>query len=151
MTEANKALHLRPSKGNEFLRFSEMEASQDTCQMIIPYTAEKHKSESEKPGVIYLSILVDNTLSGFFILALDGDSSVEFKRIVIADKGKGIGQLAIRAMEAYCKDTLHKARIWLDVFEDNARGQHIYAKLGYQPFSTSSFEGRTLLLMEKSL
>ncbi|PKF49576.1 GNAT family N-acetyltransferase [Enterovibrio nigricans] len=144
-------LALKPTAKKEFQAISDMEKADDTHQLIIPHTKDKHLEESNKPHIIYLSIIVDDVLSGFIILALEGTDTVEFRRIVVGDKGKGIGQSAIRAMENYCSQTLTRKRIWLDVFETNTRGKHIYSKLGYQPFSTSEYKGNTLLLMEKTL
>jgi RimJ/RimL family protein N-acetyltransferase len=76
---------------------------------------------------------------------------VEFRRVVVADKDKGIGQLAIAAMERFCRAELERKRIWLDVFESNHRGRHVYEKLGYQRFGESSHPGGKLLLYEKAL
>ena len=76
---------------------------------------------------------------------------VEFRRIVVSCRGIGIGQAAIPAMEVYCREQLHCRRIWLDVFDSNPRGRHIYQKLGYRLFDTGELEGRKLLYMDKSL
>ena len=86
------------------------------------------------------------------ILALDSDlTSVEFRRIVVAAKGAGIGQAAIAAMEAYCVEALRRQRIWLDVFASNPRGLHIYQKLGYRRFDSGELDGRKLLYLQKTI
>ena len=86
------------------------------------------------------------------MLALDPDNtSVEFRRIVIAQKGMGLGQAAIHAMEGYCRERLGRSRIWLDVFDFNQRGQHIYEKLGYRRFAKSELENNVLFFYNKSL
>ena len=78
-------------------------------------------------------------------------NSVEFRRVVVSDKGKGVGQSAITAMEQFCRTQLQRTRIWLDVFEYNNRGRHIYEKLGYERYGESDHEGRRLLLYQKKL
>ena len=132
--------------------FLRMEQEVGTSEYIIPYGPEDHRSRYADPQVIYLRIVADGELAGFFILVMDPDQrSIEFRRIVVANKGLGIGQRAVDAMEAYCRDRLKRARIWLDVFEHNRRGRHIYEKLGYRKFGESVLAGRTLLLYEKQL
>ncbi|GEM77397.1 GNAT family N-acetyltransferase [Vibrio sagamiensis] len=66
-------------------------------------------------------------------------------------KGKGLGQLAIKEMEQYCAEHLNCLKVWLDVFESNSRGIHIYQKLGYTQFKEAFYEGKKLLFMEKML
>ena len=54
-------------------------------------------------------------------------------------------------MEDYCRSRFNSRRIWLDVFAFNARGIHVYNKLGYQQFKSGEYESKTLLYMEKLL
>ena len=79
------------------------------------------------------------------------NDSVEFRRILIDQNRRGIGQAAIAAMENYCREQWNPKRIWLDVFEDNEIGRHIYQKLGYARFGEDIFDGRKLLFFEKQL
>ena len=145
-------VNLIESGENEISVFIEMEQDNETSEYILPYTAQKHQMEMRKHNIIYLSIWVNEELSGFIILATkDESASVEFSRIVIASKGKGIGQLAIQAMEAYCSNHLKCDHIWLDVFKSNQRGQHIYQKLGYKQFKSEQCDGNVLLYMHKNL
>jgi len=130
--------------------FIEMESASDTSEFIMSYSREQHQIEMTNSNVIYLSIMVKDGISGFIILSTDNDfRDVEFRRIVVAPKGQGVGQLAIKAMEQYCAAILKANRIWLDVFETNNRGQHIYQKLGYKIFRSDKVKGDTLLYMEK--
>lgn len=120
--------------------------------MILPYSLARHEREFARKENIYLSILRDDRLTGFIILGLDEDgSSVEFRRIVVATRGGGTGQQAIFRMEEYCRDELRRYRVWLDVFADNLRGQHIYRKLGYRQFDKGDLGGRILLYFVKRL
>jgi GNAT superfamily N-acetyltransferase len=64
---------------------------------------------------------------------------------------RGIGQIAITKMEQYCRDTLKGGRLWLDVYEDNAKGKHIYEKLDYQQFKMEMYNDRKLLYYQKDL
>ncbi len=144
-------LELRKSVISEASAFVEMECSSDTKGFVIPYSVEKHVSLIESNEVVYLSLYDENELSGFIILSQESQGTVEFRRIVVASKGKGLGQLAIKEMEQYCAEHLNCSKVWLDVFESNSRGIHIYQKLGYTQFKEALYEGRSLLFMEKML
>ena len=133
-------------------QFAEMELEAGTSEFVIPYSLNEHQHQFREPHVIYLRITDDDVIVGFFILSLEPDgSSAEFRRIVVSDKGKGIGQAAIGQMEVYCRDELQRSRIWLDVFEHNQRGRYIYEKLGYQQNGKGEFKGKSLLIYDKQL
>ena len=132
--------------------FVEMERDDDTAQYILPTSLEQHQANFALAGISYLAIMQQEELAGYFILAPEADSdSVEFRRIVIAHKGKGIGQQAIPEMEKFCIRTLNCKRIWLDVYDFNSRGIHLYEKLGYRRFDQYDLEGKRLFLYEKQL
>ena len=102
--------------------------------------------------IVYPTIFAGEALAGFFILALDEvESTIEFRRVVVAPSYRGIGQQAISAMERYCAVELNRHRIWLDVFMDNNRAKHIYKKSGYRPSSEEVVGERKLLVYEKLL
>lgn len=129
-----------------------MEQEDDTKPFIVPYTIQQHLGALNDSAVIYLKIVRDQQTVGFFILALDPDEqSVEFRRVVVASVKRGVGQQAIEQMEHFCRVTLGRHRIWLDVFAHNQRGRHIYEKLGYTQFAEASHFGDQLLLYEKAL
>ena len=145
-------IHVLPSSENEIHLFVEMEQSEDTSRFIIPNKKEVHLKEFAKSNIYYLSIKQNDKTVGFVILVIDAQSnSVELRRIVVASKGLGIGQEAILKIEGFVMEVLSFNRIWLDVFESNSRGKHIYEKLGYKEFKRSLFEGAPLILMEKLL
>lgn len=136
----------------ELSRFVSMEQADDTKEFIVPYSIEEHARNVMDPDLVYLRILNHGALVGFFILGLDAArNSVEFRRIVVSAKGKGIGQEAIKQMEHFCLAELSRSRIWLDVFSKNNCGRHVYEKLGYVQFGSGEHEGATLLMYEKNL
>ena len=114
---------------------------------------EAHQKYYDDPNINYLSI--ENSrgeFSGYFVLVVEPDTaSVEFRRILIDENKRGVGQVAIIEMENYCRKKFGVKRIWLDVYEDNAIGRHVYEKLGYQQFKEELEEGRKLLFYEKAL
>lgn len=129
-----------------------MEQDVDTAPYILPTTLQQHRQALARDDTIYLSINDNGVLSGYFILVLDADgSSIELRRIVIANRGRGTGQRAMRALETWCLETLQRRRIWLDVFDFNTRGRHVYSKLGYDRFDQRDYQGKQLLFYEKNL
>jgi len=48
-----------------------------------------------------------------------------------ADTSHGYGSDAIRALLDFGFGQLRLERVWLDVYEDNARGRHVYERIGF--------------------
>ena len=46
--------------------------------------------------------------------------------------GKGYGTEATTLMTAYAFETLNLNRVWLQVYDNNARGRRVYEKVGFQ-------------------
>ncbi|KID33760.1 MULTISPECIES: GNAT family N-acetyltransferase [Pseudoalteromonas] len=131
---------------------SEMENADDNKEFILSNSLLAHQQLFSESNIHYLTIHSGSEIVGFIILAVELElKSVEFRRIVVAKKGLGIGQEAINQMEKYVLEELRITRIWLDVFADNTRAQHIYQKLGYQQFDTMPYDNKILLLFEKHL
>lgn len=127
-----------------------MENDSDTSVFIIPYSYEKHLEEIHKPLNVYIGIYEKGILLGFFILGLENKGNrIEFRRIVIKQKGFGYGKKAIEELENYCTALWNTRSIWLDVFETNKRGIHIYEKLGYKKTDERYTDGKRLIIMEK--
>jgi RimJ/RimL family protein N-acetyltransferase len=57
--------------------------------------------------------------------------SVELMRIVISEPGKGLGRMVLEAVLSNAFDELFAHRLWLDVFEHNARARHVYRSVGF--------------------
>lgn len=79
-------------------------------------------------------IIEDSTRikKGFVILVKDDENkSLEFRRIVVNEKGKGIGRACLQLVKKYCFEQLNYHRIWLDVFDFNYRALHLYKSEGF--------------------
>jgi RimJ/RimL family protein N-acetyltransferase len=145
-------IEVRESRPDELQHFCELDQDPDAREHINVSTLLQHQQEFARADIVYLSIYANAELAGYFILALEADpGSVEFRRIVVANKGAGTGQAAILVMEAYCRDRLDCQRIWLDVFESNTRGRHVYEKLGYHLFDAGELRGKKLLYLQKNI
>lgn len=143
---------LRKSNKDELKVFVEMENQAHAKSFINGTDLTTHLRDIERHDICYLSITDGKNLVGYFILALDSSTKdVEFRRILIDQHHRGIGQIAISKMEAFCREQLDYKRIWLDVYAENAKGIYIYEKLGYQQFKQGTYNNRKLFYYEKSL
>ncbi|MEM7195111.1 MAG: GNAT family N-acetyltransferase [Pseudomonadota bacterium] len=146
-------IRLRAATANELEIFDQMDRQPHARRFVLQTGIDQHRKNFRDPLITYLVVEDDSeTLCGYFILVFEPENdSVEFRRILIDQSKRGIGQTAISLMESYCRKTWSASRIWLDVFEDNEVGCHIYPKLGYTFFGETDFEGRALKLYEKQL
>jgi len=137
---------------NHIAELIEMENNSEASEFIIRYDKAKHLSEIKNPLNRYLGIYEKGKLLGFLILGVEQEGQkIEFRRIVIEQKGFGYGQKAVKELEEYCIALWNTKSIWLDVFEFNHRGIYIYEKLGYKKIGESSYNGKRLIVMEKYL
>jgi ribosomal protein S18 acetylase RimI-like enzyme len=145
-------IELQESTREDLKLFFNWEYLDGIREFICPYSLERHKEEFDKDEIIYLSINYNSNLVGFVLLKLEDDKkSVEFRRIVIVERGKGIGQQVLDEIESYCLNKLKRSRIWLDVFSFNKIGIHIYEKQGYQGIDEIDVEGKRAFIYEKLL
>lgn len=71
--------------------------------------------------------------AGFIILqgCRNPNGSVELKRIVLEDKGHGLGRACVRLLKRMAFRDLKAHRFWLDVKALNVRAQALYASEGF--------------------
>ena len=113
----------------------EIEIEIENSQFIFPNTKEEHYNLIIDEDIEHLVLKSkNNETSGFVILAGVKSKSkiIEFRRIVIKEKGKGFGRMAIRAIKDYCFEQLSCHRLWLDVLETNDRARHLYRSEGFK-------------------
>ncbi|PCJ56300.1 MAG: acetyltransferase [Planctomycetota bacterium] len=151
--QETESIYIADANLSELQIFQKMECLSDTGKFIIPYSLSKHTEEYSKEEVIYKKIVNrKNNIIGFVILVLNkNEDCMEFRRIVIEEKGKGYGTDSVKLLDKLCKDEYGVQKIWLDVFEFNKRGQHIYEKCGYKYVKSVELEGETLKIYEKAL
>ena len=113
-----------------------LENDLDNKRFIFPYSRERHIEAINRDDEKHLSVWEKEscTLVGFILLAglTNPNCSLEFRRIVIRDKGKGMGRDCLRLIKHYCFDVLQFHRLWLDVFEDNLRALTLYKSEGFR-------------------
>ena len=95
------------------------------------WTREQHEAALADPDMRYLIIA---GRAGFVILRglASAERSIEVKRVIVAEPGQGTGRRVLETVLRLAFGTLAARRVWLDVFEDNARARHLYRSLGFR-------------------
>jgi len=146
------SVELRDTQVEELALFVDMESDAESNQFVGQNSHQEHRSQFSENQYVYLTIIHKEKPAGFFLLVLCPDGrSVDFRRIVVSEKNSGIGQRAIALMEKHCISRLRRSRVWLNVYDFNHRGVHVYEKLGYRYFKSEERDGKTLLYYEKNL
>jgi RimJ/RimL family protein N-acetyltransferase len=70
---------------------------------------------------------------GFVILqgCRNPHGAVELKRIVLQEKGQGLGRTCVRLLKRIAFRDLHAHRFWLDVKSQNVRAKALYESEGF--------------------
>ena len=101
-------------------------------QYIMPWSREQHLQAIVSPDLAHL-IVWSKIRIGYVILAglLDPNQSIEFRRVVIVNKGKGYGKATIEIIKKLAFETYDAHRLWLDVKAQNNRAQAVYKAAGF--------------------
>lgn len=127
-------LRFEPTNSGDFSRIIEWENDLENKDFIFLYSFEEHQEVIDDKDQLHLK-LIDNqgVMVGFIILRglQNTNLSVELKRIVINEKGKSYGKMTLQLLQSLVFKKLKKHRLWLDVFTDNPRAQHVYKSVGF--------------------
>lgn len=127
-------LSFHPTKPEDIPRIKSIEAAD--IKWICPYTEEEHLNCIQQADEEHISIWDQDadSLIGFILLKglKNPNRALEFRRIVIEKKGRGYGRQSIQWIKDYCFNKLGFHRLWLDVFTDNKRAQHLYESEGFK-------------------
>ena len=99
---------------------------------MIPWSREQHLKALTDPNLAHL-IVQRETRVRYIILAglLDPNQRIEFRRIVITEKGHGYGKAALEMVKELAFETYKAHRLWLDVKAQNDRARAIYKAAGF--------------------
>jgi diamine N-acetyltransferase len=111
------------------------EGAEDNRLFVGQWAREQHRGALSDPDLAHLVVesAEDGRPVGYAIVAglLDGNRSVEFRRVVITEKGKGYGREVLRAVKRMAFGELKAHRLWLDVREQNERARRLYESEGF--------------------
>ena len=112
----------------------ELESRPDFSPFINSWPAERHAREMDDPDYLYLMFERSGQREGFaFLNGLQSPNrAVQLCRFALAAPGAGQGRAACRLIMREVFEILGAHRLFLDLFEDNARAEHLYRALGFQ-------------------
>lgn len=111
------------------------EQSAENRAFVTVWTRKQHLGALSSEDLSHLVIenTADGNRVGYIILAglADANQSIEFRRIVVTEKGKGYGRAALRLVKKLAFAELKAHRLWLDVKEHNVRARNMYESEGF--------------------
>ena len=111
------------------------EQSAENRSLVSQWARARHLAALTSEDLSHLIIenIADGSRVGYIILAglADANQSIEFRRIVVTEKGRGYGKEALRMVKKLAFEELKAHRLWLDVKEHNVRARHVYESEGF--------------------
>jgi len=130
---------LRPAIEDDIPALLALERLAEAQRYVGQWSEERHRTTLRGGDArYYVSEDPGGTLSCYAILrGLAEDSgSIELKRIVVAEPGQGLGRRILAEILRIVFDELRAHRLFLDVYDDNLRAQHVYRGLGFKQEGT---------------
>lgn len=129
------AFTLRTARVDDVPWIVDQEGRPDFAAFIHRWPAETHMANLTDPDKrTLIAEAPDGQRLAYVILAgLGGVApAIELVRMLVAEPGRGLGHALMAQVMATVFSELGAARLWLDVFEDNARARHVYRRAGFQ-------------------
>lgn len=114
-------------------RIAALERLAGLSNFVGQWTEARHLATLANPDARYYICDTGGTVQAFALLRglQEASRSIEFKRIVVATPGQGLGRLLVRELMRIVFEELGAHRFYLDVYEDNLRARHLYESLGF--------------------
>jgi diamine N-acetyltransferase len=136
--QAESLVCLRPTRRDDLDFVLGLERHPDNTPFIGSWPEEEHLDAMSRADREHW-IVEDAATRGRigYLIAFDLTAracGVYVKRIVVADKGRGLGRAALAQLRDHAFDDLRAPYVWLAVFPENARAQRAYRALGFARF-----------------
>ncbi len=135
VTTAAPPLRLRPTMLSDLDFVSSVETDPANLPFITPWERMQHEGAVRFPDFRHFIVEAGaaGERTGFVILqgCRNAQRSVELKRIVLQDKGRGIGRRCVRQLKQMAFRDLKAHRFWLDVKSLNVRALALYVSEGF--------------------
>ena len=125
---------LRPAVPADIPRIIAIERMPESRRFVGQWSEERHRQTMLGGDArYYVSGAESGELRAFAILRglKESSRSIELKRIVVATPERGLGRKILEELMRIAFEELKAHRLFLDVFEDNARARHLYESLGF--------------------
>jgi diamine N-acetyltransferase len=128
-------LALRPTMLSDLEFVVAVETDAANLPFITPWERTQHEGALRFPDSRHFIVEAAPAFarSGFVILqgCRNPHRSIELKRIVLQDKGRGLGRGCVRLLKRMAFGDLRAHRFWLDVKSLNARALALYRSEGF--------------------
>jgi RimJ/RimL family protein N-acetyltransferase len=128
--EKSDFIVLRNTKENDLDYVFDSEHESHNAQYVGQWTKEQHRVSLSQEDILHLIVEEKSTNKpiGYVILAgiTNQNQNIEFRRVVISDKGKGLGRETLKLVKKVAFEQLNAHRLWLDVRYKNQRAQNLY-------------------------
>ena len=123
----------RPSTLDDLAFVMAAERAPDNAPFVLQWPREKHVEAMTDPAYAHWILEHAGRPAGYVILMdlFNPHASLQFRRLVVTEKGRGIGRAAVRLVKAAAFERFGAHRLWLDVMEHNVRAQALYASEGF--------------------
>ena len=125
---------LRPATADDIPAIVALERRPVAREFVGQWSEERHRATlAGSDARYYVSETGWGEIEAYAILrGVQEDSrSIELKRIVVAVPERGLGRRILRDLIRIAFRELGAHRLFLDVYEDNARARHLYESLGF--------------------
>jgi len=126
---------IRNTQENDLDFVINSEHEPDNAQYVGQWTKEQHKNALFNEDILHLIVERKNTnipIGYVIMVGLENrNNSIEFRRIVISDKGKGFGKETLKLIKEIAFEQLKAHRLWLDVRCKNNKAQTLYKSQGF--------------------
>lgn len=126
-------MDLRHARPDDLAFIVATESLPEHAPWINRWPRERHAQAMADPDYRYLLFEDLAEPAGYAILAglTSPNRAIELVRVALAKTGSGQGRRCIRLLMTEAFEQLAAHRFHLDLFEDNARAEHLYRSLGF--------------------
>ncbi len=128
-------LRLRPTMLSDLAFVLSVERDPGNLPYITPWERTQHEAAIRFPDFRHFIVEAGDAYASAGFVILQGcrnpHGSVELKRIVLLDKGRGYGRACVRLLAQMAFRDLGAHRFWLDVKGRNRRAQALYRSEGF--------------------
>jgi len=127
-------MRLRPAVTEDIPAIVALERKPFAREFVGQWSEERHRTTLGGGDARYLVSTSDSgELEAYAILRglSENSGAIELKRIVVGVPERGPGRKILTEVVRVVFEDLGAHRLFLDVFEDNARARHLYESLGF--------------------
>lgn len=126
---------VRPATPADIPAIVSLERAPLASEFVGQWSEERHRTTlAGGDARYYVSETEGGEIEAFAILRGIQETSraIELKRMVVALPERGLGRRIIKELMRISFHEFRAHRLFLDVFEDNARARHVYESLGFR-------------------